>query len=238
MTEEDLSAAARDEYDRIASVYGSIADDNLANAGFERPELRSMLPAVAGKDVLDAGCAAGSHSEWLAEQGARVVAVDISPRMVQLARGRLGDRADVRVHDLAAPLDFLDDDSMDVVVSSLTIHYLTELLPTFREFNRILRPDGSFVFSTHHPFIDWQWFDLPSYYTTARVTDHWPRFDATLSFRRRTVEEILRAVFEAGFVVRQYREPKPTAEARARWPAENEDWGDEPTFLFIEAVPA
>jgi SAM-dependent methyltransferase len=48
---------------------------------------------VNGKDVLDAGCGHGWYAEWLARNGARIVAVDRSRDMVMLARERLGGRA-------------------------------------------------------------------------------------------------------------------------------------------------
>jgi SAM-dependent methyltransferase len=236
--EPDLSAAARDEYDRIAEVYEAITQDNLANAHFERPMIRSLLPPVEGKRVLDAGCAAGHHSEWLADQGAVVTAIDLSPRMVERTRARLAGRGEVRVHDLRDPLTFLEDGSVDVVLSSLTIHYLDDLGPAFGEFRRVLRPDGSFVLSTHHPFVDWQWFEMAGYYETGVVEDHWEEFDATLRFRRRTMEEIMRALEDARFAVRRYREPRPDPETVALHPANDPDWATKPTFLFLEAVPA
>ncbi len=237
-TTDDLSAAARDEYDRIAEVYEAITGDNLANEHFERPVIRSLLPPVSGRRVLDAGCAAGHHSVWLAEQGALVTAIDLSPRMVDLTRTRLHGRGEVRVHDLREPMTFLEHGSVDVVLSSLTIHYLDELGPAFGEFRRVLRPDGSLVLSTHHPFIDWQWFELPGYYETGIVEDHWEQFGATLRFRRRTMEEILRALEDAGFLIRRYREPRPDAEIVRAHPPNDPGWVTKPTFLFLEAVPA
>ncbi len=78
--------------------------------------------------MLDAGCAAGEHALWLAERGARVTALDASEAMVGLARERLGERARVLCADLAAPLP-LADASFDLVVSSLTMHYLATGCP-------------------------------------------------------------------------------------------------------------
>ena len=236
--DDDLSAYARDEYDRIVDVYDSITDDNLANARFERPVLRSLLPPVDGLDVLDAGCAAGHHSAWLADHGARVTAIDLSPRMVERTRERLAGRGEALVHDLREPLAFLADGSIDVVVCSLTIHYLDDLLAALREFRRVLRPDGSLVLSTHHPFIDWEWSGYDGYYETGVVEDRWETFDATMRFRRRTMEELLRALEEAGFLVRRYREPRPDPASVRAHPPSDPDWPTKPTFLFLEAVPA
>jgi SAM-dependent methyltransferase len=199
--------------------------------------IRSLLPPVTGMRVLDAGCAAGAHSEWLAGEGADVAAIDVSPRMVARTRERLAGRGEARLHDLREPLDFLEDGSIDVVLSSLTIHYLDDLATAFDEFRRVLKPDGSFVFSTHHPFIDWEWFGLDGYFETGIVEDYWERFDATLRFRRRTMEEIMRSLENAGFLVRRYREPRPDAAAIAVHAPDDPEWVNKPTFLFVEAVP-
>ena len=238
MTEDDLSAYARDEYDRIADVYASVTDDNLANEHFERPVLRSLLPPVDGMDVLDAGCAAGHHSAWLADHGARITAIDLSPRMVERTQRLLGSRGEARVHDLREPLTFLGDDAIDVVVCSLTIHYLDDLLAPLREFHRVLRPDGSLVLSTHHPFIDWEWAGYEGYYETGVVEDRWDSFGATMRFRRRTMEELMRALEDAGFLIRRYREPRPDPAEVAARPSTDPEWPTKPTFLFLEAVPA
>jgi 2-polyprenyl-3-methyl-5-hydroxy-6-metoxy-1,4-benzoquinol methylase len=50
-------------------------------------------PDVGGKDVLDAGCGPSWYADWLASNGARVVAIDCSLHMVSLADDRLGGRA-------------------------------------------------------------------------------------------------------------------------------------------------
>ncbi len=55
-----------------------------------RALMLSLLPAdLRGARVLDAGCGTGAMTEELAKRGATVVAADISPRLVQIAEGRL-----------------------------------------------------------------------------------------------------------------------------------------------------
>ncbi|HTD32889.1 MAG TPA: class I SAM-dependent methyltransferase, partial [Candidatus Elarobacter sp.] len=109
----------------LAASYARVSASNAANAAYERPAVRALLGDVRGLDVLDAGCAAGEHSAWLVEHGARVVAVDGSEAMVRLARERLGEHGRVLCGDLAQPL-LLTGASFDVVLSSLTLHYLEE----------------------------------------------------------------------------------------------------------------
>ena len=60
--------------------------DNAVNANtlFEIPALLSMLPALAGKQVLDLGCGFGEHCKLFLEQGAeKVVGIDISEKMLE-----------------------------------------------------------------------------------------------------------------------------------------------------------
>jgi 2-polyprenyl-3-methyl-5-hydroxy-6-metoxy-1,4-benzoquinol methylase len=83
------------DYDSIAQRYAANIDEQPWNALYERPTTLALLPDVNGKDVLDAGCGHGWYAEWLARNGARIVAVDRSRDMVMLARERLGGRARV-----------------------------------------------------------------------------------------------------------------------------------------------
>src|SRR5262249_23606328 len=54
---------------------------------FELPSLLSLLPDLSGSRVLDLGCGAGQLAHYLAEQGAaEVIGVDLSERMLELAR--------------------------------------------------------------------------------------------------------------------------------------------------------
>jgi len=57
-----------------------------------RATILDMLPTdLRGQRVLDAGCGTGAMSLELARRGAHVVAIDLSPTLVELARERIGD---------------------------------------------------------------------------------------------------------------------------------------------------
>jgi SAM-dependent methyltransferase len=230
----DLGEHARRAYQESADRYVGRAETNLWNAHWDRPVIRSLLPPIAGKRVLDAGCAGGANTEWLLEQGASVVALDITPRMIELTRRRVGDRAEVHLHDLREPMGFLVDRSIDVVLSSLAIPYVQDLGPVFIEFRRVLRRDGCLVLSTHHPFSDWQWSDLPDYYSTGVVEDLWS--DGVVHrFWRRTMEELLGSLFRAGFLLDGYLEPTPSDDVLSQFA--DEDVSRTPNFVFLRAIP-
>ena len=80
-----------------------------------------------------------------------VVAVDRSIRMVMLAREKLAGRARVIHADVSNLRGVLPDETFDVILSSLVLHYIRDLSGTFTEWARLLRPGGTMVFSTHHP---------------------------------------------------------------------------------------
>jgi SAM-dependent methyltransferase len=219
----------------LARAYAGVTAANVYNAAYERPAVREVLGDVRGLDVLDAGAAAGEHSAWLVANGARVVALDASEAMVTLARARLGESATVLQADLARPLP-LADASFDVVLSSLTLHYLEDWLPPLREFARLLRPGGRLVLSTHHPFVILELVD--DYHALRRVDDTFGSFSdepVPVSYYHRSLERIVADLRAGGFAIRALREPKPTAEADARDPALAARLRTRPWFLIVDA---
>jgi SAM-dependent methyltransferase len=219
----------------LAAAYARVSAANVANAAYERPAIRALLGDVCGTAVLDAGCAAGEHSAWLAEHGARVVALDASETMVALARERVGDRARVVRTDLAAPLPFADG-AFDTVLSSLTLHYLADWGAPLSEFARVLRPGGRLVFSTHHPYLT---LDLVDDYHAVRLVDEaWSGFGAEpvrVRFYHRPLERIVNDVAAAGFALRGLHEPRPTAAADERDAALARRFRTRPGFLIVDA---
>jgi trans-aconitate 2-methyltransferase len=91
--------------------------------------------------VLDAGCGTGRVTEALLElvPKGRVLAIDASADMVELARGRLGDRAQVWREDV---LDLRLDDPVDAVVSTATFHWVTDHDRLWRVLAQALKPGG------------------------------------------------------------------------------------------------
>ena len=222
----------------LAHAYARVTAANVYNAAYERPAVRAVLGDVRGLDVLDAGAAAGEQSAWLAEHGARVVAIDASESMVHLARARLGDAVTVLCADLALPLP-LADASFDAVLSSLTLHYVEDWLPTLRELARVLRPGGRLVLSTHHPALT----DDPAadYHAIRLVEEGWGGFadsPVPMRFYHRPLERMIGDVLAAGFALRGLREPRPSAEAGARDPDVAARLRTRPWFLIVEAEAA
>ena len=90
-----------------------------------RGTLLELLPDLRGKRVLDAGCGTGALSMEAAARGADVIAVDLSPTLVALARERLPEtcgpgKVEFHVGDMLNP-DFGRFDH--VIAMDSLIHY-------------------------------------------------------------------------------------------------------------------
>lgn len=162
------------QYDSFAAEYEAHAAVGPYNALYDRPATLRLLGDVEGRRVLDAACGPGFYLEELLARGADVVGCDASPRMVELARRRAGDRVDLRVHSLDEPFDWIEDGSIDVALCALAYHYLNDRPRFLGEMHRVLRGDGSLVISTHHPTADWRRLGGP-YFQVSPVTETWSK---------------------------------------------------------------
>jgi ubiquinone/menaquinone biosynthesis C-methylase UbiE len=223
------------QYDAMAAEYAADNASSAYNAFYERPATIALLADVAGLSVLEVGCGAGLVTDWLVGHGASVTAVDTSPEMVRLAKIRVGEAATFLVANLEEPLSFATDDSFDLVVASLVLHYVRDWEAVFREFRRVLRPSGSVIFSTHHPSMDWQLHSSDDYFAVKQVTETWTKgcgkFEVT--FWRRPLTAMTQAIAAAGFVIEQLVEPRPLPELREREPSAYEALVKKPAFLFF-----
>jgi SAM-dependent methyltransferase len=121
-----------------------------AFAGVGAPD-DARIPLVAAvveagpRRVLEVGCGWGELAEWIGrETGAEVVAVDLSPRMVELARERGVDASVADVQSLPFP-----DQSFDVVVAAWMLYHVPDLDRAIMEVARVLGPGGTFVAATN-----------------------------------------------------------------------------------------
>ena len=200
------------QFDDFATAYSLENERNLFNAFYERPEMIRLAGDVAGLKVLDAGCGAGPLTEALRAGGAVVSAFDGSPAMVALAQERLGEDAEVRVAELAAPLPY-GDDHFDLVTVSLALHYVEDWAPTLAELARVTKSGGRVILSIIHPMVyaivypDADYFALTQY-----SEDYTPNGETVwMTYWHRPLQDVINAFTGAGFRIRTVTEPPPAA---------------------------
>jgi trans-aconitate 2-methyltransferase len=118
-------------YDRTSGPQQAWASDVLAR-------LDGIAPDAT---VLDVGCGTGRVTEALPDlvPHGRVLAIDASEQMVELARRRLGDRAQVWCQDV---LDLDLDAEVDLVVSTAALHWVPDHDRLWERLAHALKPGG------------------------------------------------------------------------------------------------
>jgi SAM-dependent methyltransferase len=223
------------QYDVFADEFLDHARNNLFNAHYDRPACLSLLGDVAGLTVLDAACGPGLYAEELTARGAAVIGFDQSPRMAELSAQRVPSGR-FCVHDLADPLDWLPDHSVDLVLFALALEYVDDRIRALTELRRVLRPGGALVLSRQHPTGDWLRHG-GSYFDVRVIEEVWSR-GWRVRYWLAPLEQTCEELFEAGFLIERLQEPRPTAEAAEINSDDYERLTREPTgFLAIRAVP-
>lgn len=130
----------RDHWDTFAPVFHSTYERytrTLANT------LASAARLEGARDVLELGCGAGGGGLEIGRHlgpEARLTCVDLSPAMLEIARGRLPSSVAVQAENAEA-LSF-PDDAFDAVISNLCLMIVPDTTAALGEARRVLRPGG------------------------------------------------------------------------------------------------
>lgn len=135
-------------WDRIADRYARtpVPDEAAYQEKLERT--RALLDP--DMDVLEIGCGTGSTALAHAAGVRRILAIDVSPRMVEIARGKAEAAGVENVEFHRAGIDDLDieEGAYDIVMAHSILHLLPDLAGVFAKVRQALRPGGVFVSST------------------------------------------------------------------------------------------
>lgn len=184
-----------------------------------RETLLSWLPQrMDGLRLLDAGCGTGALAQVAAERGAQVVAIDLSPTLVNLAR----ERHRLAMHTLPGRIDFRAGDMLDtalgefdhVVGMDSLIHY--ETADIVNALSRLsLRTRGSMLF-TFAP-------RTPLLAAMHRVGRLFPRSDRSPSLQPQA-EPVLRRALEAALGDQGWHEGRSARIASGFYTSQAWEW--------------
>ncbi|MEV7277652.1 class I SAM-dependent methyltransferase [Streptomyces sp. NPDC093111] len=216
-------------YDGFADTFAREASTSAYNAHYDRPTVLGLLGDLDGRHVLDAGCGPGLYLDALLAGGATVVGCDQSADMVRAARDRVGDRVPVRQHDLDAPFDWADDNTFDIVLVALVIHYVHDRVATLAELRRLLRPGGRIIVSTSHPTADWIAAG-GSYFEAGHVEETWSG-GMTHRYWRQPLQAWLDDFAAAGLALERLVEHQPALSMAHEHPTTYGKLAREPGFI-------
>jgi ubiquinone/menaquinone biosynthesis C-methylase UbiE len=197
------------------------------------PAILDLLGAVAGKTILDVACGEGHLSRKLAQlaQGhIHITGVDASEQLIEIAKKRNTSFADCirfQVGD-ASRMDQVPSKAFDIAICNMALMFIKEYEKTVHQVARVLKPRGTFIFSLLHPCFltpgsEWIIDDSDNTGKGKRIGWKTDNYHLRLAARDvmfvcdtqetyyfcRTLEDYIRTLRNAGFVLTDLREPLP-----------------------------
>ena len=224
---------------------GRYWDDNanawtaLARAGYDTyrdqvntPQFLDMLPDVAGLSGLDIGCGEGHNTRLVARRGARMTAVDVSPRFVRHASKAAAQEAMTIRCCAASGIELpFGSETFDFATSFMCLMDIPESELALCEAWRVLKRGGFLQYSILHPCSDvihrknlrdadgrTYALELGGYFDATCRIEEWLFSAAPKDVRaehapfripaiHRTLSDWLNDTIAAGFTVEEVREP-------------------------------
>ncbi len=213
------------------------------NAAIEEPAVYSLLPSLKGLRILDLGCGFGKFVSFCLQNEAEfVLGTDISQKMISEAKKRIKDTK--ASFEVIPAEDFeVEEDSFDLVVSSMCFHYVKDIRPVFNKVALSLRENGYFIFSVEHPICTSMlkgWCN-----SDGTPKKHWPVDDYKKETKRvsswfidgvikyhRTIETYINELVDSGFSIKRLLEPGPTGDVLTERPELSEHMRRPPILVI------
>jgi SAM-dependent methyltransferase len=190
-------------WDEHAEAYGRFVSQR-EQADPERDPLLmatlALLGDVVGREVLDACCGEGFLSRILAARGARVTGIDLSPRLIAMARTK--DRQgtiDYREGDLSRPLPEFEG-RFDRIGSYLALNDVRDLRGFATTLASLAAPGARLVFAFNNPYSSVVRGHITNYFESGAfgVYGGLREMGITAPYYHRTLEEYLDAFLAEG----------------------------------------
>ncbi len=132
------------KYDKIGIKYNVT---RKADQYLTQRLLANLTPSPTGT-YLDIGCGTGNYTNELYKSGYHFIGIDPSNEMLHKAKQQ---NKNIHWKIGQAEKTGLENESIDGIIGSLTIHHWTDLEKGFREMFRVLKKEGNIVIFTSTP---------------------------------------------------------------------------------------
>lgn len=233
LKEDDVAAAWDRNADRWAADVRAGFD--LFREFYTFPAFLDFMPPIDGCRVIDLGCGEGANTRRFARLGANVTGIDVSKRLIALARAEeardpLGVRYEVASY---SRLSGFADGGFDVALSTMALMDGPDFAAAMGEACRVLKPGGALCFSVLHPCFmtrGFKWLDgesgphnglrVADYFNRSSFVDRWGFSNAPqaasvveepfeVPYFAYTLADYLNGMLDAGFRIARIGEPRP-----------------------------
>src|SRR3989338_6349525 len=189
-----------------------------------------------------------SSETLLAKYATGVVGIDESEKLLAIAKAKNNPgNVEFRQMDLSDNLD-LEDESFDIVLSSMVFHFLPSLEKVSAEISRVLKIDGKVVICVQHPLYQYHFRAQETagkksevFRSTVGYFDRKEIIQKTLAGKawvpvfNRPLEDYMKAFLEKGLALTNFREPEYTDELLAEHPR-YKDHKEVPRVVILEFI--
>jgi ubiquinone/menaquinone biosynthesis C-methylase UbiE len=136
---EDYKIESREKFHKQAEKYDSGNKGKHARSLYE--SVINKLDVLSFNNLLDVGCGTGNLLKLISTRyDVQISGADLTPKMLNIARIKLGDKADLKVGD-SEELPF-DNDKFDMVICTDSFHHYPHPEKVLAEIRRVLQQDG------------------------------------------------------------------------------------------------
>jgi 2-polyprenyl-3-methyl-5-hydroxy-6-metoxy-1,4-benzoquinol methylase len=165
--------------------------------------LLDLLGELDGKSVLDAGCGEGLLARAMAAGGARVTGIDLSPRLIGMARAQDPDgEIDYRIGDLSQPHPDLEG-QFDAIGSYLVLNDVERHREFAATLATLAKPGGRIALAFNNPYSSVIREHVADYFAPSAMGTYLGMWEQGIKahYYHRTLEEYLDAFLDAGLVL-------------------------------------
>ncbi|MEB9684728.1 SAM-dependent methyltransferase [Bacillus thuringiensis serovar pingluonsis] len=226
--------------------YKNLREGNSGlNDVLEQPALRKLLPQLVDTRILDIGSGMGQFVMHCSQQGAKkVIGADISKKMIEFSQK---NNRDVNTEFICSAIEDLqfDNQSFDLVTSSLVLHYIKDFRGIASKIHKWLDTNGIFIFSIEHPIVTstnsmqgWicneqgqkVYWPVDNYSEEGSRNQSW-FIDGVIKYHRK-ISSIVNELIEEGFQIERIEEPEAILEAVTKRPELGEHRRRPPLLLI------
>lgn len=141
----------------IKAAYNVWADqydtNNNKTRDLEAEALKETLDGMSFFSCLEIGCGTGKNTAWLVSKVERLVAVDLSDKMLATAKSKIKScKVKFIQADINSEWDFLSEEKFDLTTFSLVLEHIADLNKIFEKLKKVVTAGGYVYMGELHPF--------------------------------------------------------------------------------------